>query len=227
VSSEHSSSEFVDPNARLLASVVPPPPPTLRARVAGFVSTRNSGDVRRIVRWSRSREGRSCFIAAIAGVALTLGFYRSEASSAASAGPALAPQVGREATPLVGGPNVHSEPLALTPTSTVANPPEPARAAANVPSTAAASDAVGDTAPEAALADADGTERPTPRKAASSKSHGKKATKAARRAKRQSVAKGSSRNPRRVKAQRATSAGPLAAWLATQRSKEASASKLR
>jgi len=228
VSSEHSSSGFVDPNARLLASVVPPPPPTLRSRLAGFVSTRNSSDVRRIVRWARSREGRSCFIAALAGVALTLGFYRSEASSAASAGPALAPLAGRGATPLVGGPSVRSEPLALTPTSAVATGPAPAPALAT--STAVRSDAVAavDAATsEAALDEGGATDRPSPRKAASSRGHGKKATKAARKAKRQSVAKGSSRNARRLKAQRATSAGPLAAWLATQRSKEASASKLR
>ena len=167
------------------------------------------------MRWSRSREGRACFLAALAGVALTLGFYRSESSSAASAGPT--PRLVRPATTLAASASVRSEPLALTPTTTSAP-----TAGAN--ETAALATAAVD---EAALGDASDAVPPAPRKAASAKSKGKKASKHSRKAKRQSVARASSRGGRRAKAKRAVATGPLAAWLATQRSKEASSSKRR
>jgi hypothetical protein len=231
VSSEPSSPGFVDPNARLLASVIPPAPPTLRARAARFVTTRRSGDLRSVVSWSRSREGRACFLAALAGVALTLGFYRSEASSAASAGPA--PHHGRASATLAPSASVRSEPLALTPTATSAPTAAGADETAALAVAAvddAADDGVDDAAPAPALGDVSDPSdavRSAPRKAASAKSKGKKAGKHSRKAKRQSVAKASSRGGRRAKSQRTTATGPLAAWLATQRSKEASSSKRR
>lgn len=226
MSSEPSSPEFIDPNARLLASVIPPAPPTLRARAARFITTRRSGDLRSVVRWSRSREGRACFLAALAGVALTLGFYRSESSSAASAGPAVSHARPSTAVPASAG--VRSEPLALTPTATSAPTAAGANeAAALAPATRddVADDVVDDAAP-AALRDASDAVRPSPRKTASAKSKVKKASKHSRKAKRQSAARASSRG-RRAKSQRTTATGPLAAWLATQRSKEASSSKRR
>jgi hypothetical protein len=226
VSSEPSSPGFIDPNARLLASVIPPAPPTLRARAARFITTRRSGDLRSVVRWSRSREGRACFLAALAGVALTLGFYRSEASSAASAGPATSHA--RPSTAVPASASVRSEPLALTPTATSAPTTADANeAGALAPATRddAADDVVDDAAP-AVLGDASAAVRPPPRKTASAKSKVKKASKHSRKAKRQSVARASSRS-RRAKSQRTTATGPLAAWLATQRSKEASSSKRR
>jgi hypothetical protein len=220
----------VDPNARLLASVIPPAPPTLRARAARFITRRRSGDLRSVVRWSRSREGRACFLAALAGVALTLGFYRSESSSAASAGPA--PRHARPST-LATSAGVRSEPLALTPTAATA----PAAARANempaLTTTAvdrAADGVVGDAAPTPALddaSDASDAVRSAPRKAASAKSKGKRIAKHSRKAKRQSAARTASRGGRRAKSQRTAATGPLAAWLATQRSKEASSSKRR
>jgi type IV secretory pathway VirB10-like protein len=228
VSSEPSSPGFIDPNARLLASVIPPAPPTLRARAARFITTRRSGDLRSVVRWSRSREGRACFLAALAGVALTLGFYRSESSSAASAGPAASH--GRPSTALPASASVRSKPLALTPTATSASTAAAANETAALAPPAlddAADDVADDAAPAAALGDASEAVRPAPRKTASAKRKGKKASKHSRKAKRQSAARASSRGSRRAKSQRTTATGPLAAWLATQRSKEASSSKRR
>jgi hypothetical protein len=246
VSSEPSSPGFVDANARLLASVIPPAPPTLRARMGRFIATRRSGDLSGVVRWSRSREGRACFLAALAGVGLTLALYRSESSSAASAGPALSPR--QEPAPVTRaiGASVHSEPLAITPTATNIPTAAAAReAAAEMPSGAVgamnddavnddavnddADDAVDDTAPATALADASepsDSVRSAPRKAARAKSKArakaKRRAKHSRKAKRQSATRGG-----RAKRQRATAAGPLAAWLATQHSKEAASSKHR
>lgn len=222
MSSEPSSPGYVDPNARLLASVIPPAPPTLGARAARFITTRRSGDLRSVVRWSRSREGRACFLAALAGVALALGFYRSESSSAASAGPS--PRLVPPATTLAASASVRSEPLALTPTVTSAP-------TAGAKETAALATAVAGDAAERAIDDASNAMPPAPRKAAGAKSKGKskgkKASRHSRKAKRQSVARASSRGGRRAKAQRTVATGPLAAWLATQRSKEASSSKRR
>jgi hypothetical protein len=199
-----------------------------------FITTRRSGDLRTVVRWSSSREGRACFLAALAGVALTLGFYRSEASSAASAGPA--PRHGLPSAATVASTSVRSEPLALTPTT-----PAPAAARADDAVTLAAA-AVGDAADvavdgvapldDAAPAlddskDARDALRPAPRKAASAKGKGKKASKHSRKAKRLAATRAASRSARRAKSQRATAAGPLAAWLSTQRSKETASSKRR
>jgi hypothetical protein len=231
VSSEPSSPGYVDPNARLLASVIPPAPPTLGARAARFITTRRSGDLRSVVRWSRSREGRACFLAALAGVALTLGFYRSESSSAASAGPT--PRLVGPVTTPASSASVRSQPLALTPTATSA--PTAAANERAASASAVVGDAADDPAPEMALGDASDAVPPAARKAAGakskskskSKSKGKKASKHPRKAKRQSVARGSSRAGRRAKAQRTVATGPLAAWLSTQRSKEASSSKRR
>ncbi|HTV22993.1 MAG TPA: hypothetical protein VMG12_30090 [Polyangiaceae bacterium] len=231
MSSEPSNDRYVDPNARLLASTIPPPPPTLRERVAGFVTTRRPSDLTRIAQWSRSREGRSCFLAALAAVALTLGFYRSEASSAASAGPAAPMRIAPASASPAASASVRSEPLALTPTAPT--PSATARAPEGNIDTAAAvsSDAVDDAPPATALGDAtddaDDSARPAPRRSSASKSHGKKATKQARKTKRQAVAKGSTRGRQSAKSQRPTAAGPLAAWLATQRSKDTSATKRR
>ena len=231
MSSEPSSDRYVDPNARLLASVIPPPPPTLRARLARFVTARRSSDLKRIARWSRSREGRSCFFAALAGVALTLGFYRSEASSAASAGPAgTTVRLPAASAPVAAGTNVRSEPLALTPTAPMPSAAAPSPEAIIETAAAVAGDAVEDRAPASALADAehaDDSAGLTPRRASASKGSGKKAAKHARKTKRQALANRSARGGRRAKAQRATAAGPLAAWLATQRSKDASSAKRR
>jgi hypothetical protein len=225
VSSEPSSPGYVDPNARLLASVIPPAPPTLGARAARFITTRRSGDLRSVVRWSRSREGRACFLAALAGVALTLGFYRSESSSAASAGPT--PRLVGPVTTPASSASVRSQPLALTPTATSA--PTAAANERAASASAVVGDAADDLAPETALGDASDAVPPAARKAAGAKgkSKGKKASKHSRKAKRQSVARGSSRARRRPKAQRTVATGPLAAWLSTQRSKEASSSKRR
>lgn len=237
MSSEHSSPGYIDPNARLLASVVPPPPPTLRARATRFITTRRSGDLRTVVRWSSSREGRACFLAALAGVALTLGFYRSEASSAASAGPA--PRQALPSDMAATNASVRSEPLALTP----AAPATPAAARADEGVTLAAA-AVGDRAddgvddaeplndPATAFVDTNDASdalRPAPRKATSAKGKGKakKVSKHSRKAKRLAATRAASRTARLAKGQRATAAGPLAAWLSTQRSKEASSSKRR
>jgi hypothetical protein len=227
VSSEPSSPGYVDPNARLLASVIPPAPPTLGARALRFITTRRSGDLRSVVRWSRSREGRACFLAALAGVALTLGLYRSESSSAASAGPT--PRLVQPATALASSASLRSEPLALTPTATSA--PTAAAKEKATPTTAGLGDAADDLAAEMAPDDASDAAPPAPRKTAGAKSKsknkGKKASKHSRKAKRQSVARASSRAGRRAKAHRTAATGPLAAWLATQRSKEASSSKRR
>jgi hypothetical protein len=210
-----------------LASVIPPAPPTLGARAARFITTRRSGDLRSVVRWSRSREGRACFLAALAGVALTLGFYRSESSSAASAAPT--PRPVRPATTLASSASVRTEPLALTPTATSA--PTPAANERAASASAVMGDAADDPPSEMALNDASDAVPPAARKAAGAKNKGKtkskKASKHSRKAKRQSVARASSRAGRRAKAQRTVATGPLAAWLATQRSKEASSSNRR
>jgi hypothetical protein len=205
------SQASVDPNERLLASVIPPPPASLWVRLRQVWPSK----VANIVRWSGSREGRNCFFAALAGAALVIGFHRSEASSAAS--PADALERPPPSAPLTRRASIHSEPHALVPptqkaasSSPAARPEEPAGVERSLTSIAV-EDA--EDAPGAAIESA--SSRAAQHRVSSTKSLARKKIekrkvakrKSARnkhKAKRATVARASGRATRRAKSQRTT-----------------------
>jgi hypothetical protein len=77
---------YKDPNARLLASVVPPPPAPLRTRIWRRIEGFRSVDVRRALAGLLEFEAWHLWIvAAAASAGLLVGVYRTELSSAARA----------------------------------------------------------------------------------------------------------------------------------------------
>jgi hypothetical protein len=174
-------------------------------------------DVRRIVRWSRSREGRNCFIAALLA-GLLLGFYRNEPWSVASTADA-ASQVSTPANVLAERASVR--PLSPAPIPRP-SPPAPARSAPPAsPERAVASDSVPGVEPRPP-APRKGSARAADRRlSAAKKKLGKK-----RRAKRLAKARAAKRGARHAKAERATKPGPLNAWIAA-RSRSEDSSKPR
>jgi len=239
----------MDPNAQLLASVIPPAPPSTWQRIARSMAQLRAPSLRSIMRWSRSREARDCALAALATAALVVFFYRSEASSVASTRATAAPHP-------PAAPAARAEQASLR-----LRPPAPEVLAAGVPSAPAAArlaqTSEDDAMPSADNSSADNSSEDVPSADASSTdvpraapattrgkssarsakqrsradkkySKKKKLAKGKHKSKRTYAARPSTRSGRLAKKQRVATPGPLGAWLATRsRADEASAVKRR
>jgi hypothetical protein len=244
VSPNPSSDRFIDPNERLLASTVPPPPPSRGERIRQALGQLRWRDLQRIPAWFHSREGHSCVLAALAGAALMLGFYRSEAASAASTAlAALQRTEVRSTPPVVERASVLPEPRALAAREPVSPLPPITRVAdlADVeppvtsgeqpltsgerPVTSGGVDRAKSGTPAVRESR---SARVSPRRAAKmKKSHGKRVAKKKFVKKKRKAKQAIARAPRRTKTQRAKRSG-AAAWLEEEvRGKGAVASKQR
>jgi hypothetical protein len=237
VSPSPSSDRFIDPNERLLASTVPPPPPSRGDRIRQAIRQLRWRDLQRIPAWFHSREGHSCVLAALAGAALMLGFYRSEAASAASTAlAALQRTEVRSTPPVVERASVLPEPRALAAREPVSPLPPITHVAdladVDQPVTSGeqpvTSGGVARAKSGTPAVRESRSARLSPRRAAKmKKSHGKRVAKKKFVKKKRKAKQAIARAPRRTKTQRAKRSG-AAAWLEEEvRGKGAVASKQR
>jgi hypothetical protein len=237
VSEGPSNEGFIDPNARLLASVIPPPPPAFRQRV--LQRLRGSRiDLRGVVDWSRSREGRSCFLVALAAAALAVVLHRSEPTSFARTTSAITREAQSASALFVKRESVRPAPRPLADAPTVPSPRKPI--AASDTRLAAIADGVRSEPPEPSSEPEVGVSVPGgnpkreaqlrrgsargERHASAAKKSRKKLEK--RKAKRKAAARASAR-ARRAKSKPTKASSPLRAWIASHSRDESSNSKQR
>jgi hypothetical protein len=233
VSELPSQEGFIDPNARLLASVIPPPPPSFWQRVKRAVREGRI-DLRSIGSWTRSREGRSCFLVALAAAALAVVLHRSEPTSFARTASAISRETRSESALVAKSESVRP---ALRPAlRPLADVPPPARSApelarsANSANTERAHGADGERAepakqssernPSASASRTKSKREAQARRSARGDRHASAAKKSRkkiekRKAKRKSVARASARS-RRAKSKPTKASTPLRAWIASR-----------